>query len=397
MLRSLYLQTLFLLWSLMAQQHPAQADECSDHCNLAHGSCDQHRKCRCDPGWEGQYCERCVRMPGCVHGSCHQPWQCMCDSGWAGKFCDKDIHICEHSNPCQNAATCVDDPDGEYTCLCPEGFYGRDCELKLGVCETAGSYCKNGGICQDDHGYASNYTCKCLAGFVGDLCETDVDDCLLRPCANGATCHDGINRFSCECPLGFKGRFCTINMDDCVSNPCKNNGKCYDRTNDFGCFCANGFTGKTCETLIPKPTFDTLHKPFARFHKDFSEGRSMTSGYPKATQTQPIRTVDAQRWSSHSSKLPSSGLLKISVKEVVTQKEARLTEPQLVTVIILGVLTAMLVLVTVALVLRNRWRRHHRLTWGRSSPSTRRKGKAKECEVHMLNTATSELRKTTKV
>lgn len=45
--------------------------------------------CRCDPGWEGKYCEHCVRMPGCGHGTCHQPWQCICQSGWAGKFCDK--------------------------------------------------------------------------------------------------------------------------------------------------------------------------------------------------------------------------------------------------------------------------------------------------------------------
>lgn len=44
---------------------------------------------RCDPGWEGLHCERCVRMPGCQHGTCHQPWQCICHSGWAGKFCDK--------------------------------------------------------------------------------------------------------------------------------------------------------------------------------------------------------------------------------------------------------------------------------------------------------------------
>ena len=44
---------------------------------------------RCDPGWEGDYCEECVRMPGCLHGTCHQPWQCICHSGWAGKFCDK--------------------------------------------------------------------------------------------------------------------------------------------------------------------------------------------------------------------------------------------------------------------------------------------------------------------
>lgn len=45
--------------------------------------------CRCDPGWEGEHCDRCVLMPGCVHGSCQQPWQCTCEPGWGGRFCDK--------------------------------------------------------------------------------------------------------------------------------------------------------------------------------------------------------------------------------------------------------------------------------------------------------------------
>ncbi|XP_029448713.1 protein delta homolog 2 [Rhinatrema bivittatum] len=397
MLRSLCLHILSLLWILMAQQNRAQADECSTHCDLAHGSCDEHGKCRCDPGWDGQYCGKCVRMPGCVHGSCHQPWQCMCDHGWAGKFCDKDIHICEHRNPCQNAAPCVDDREGEYTCLCPEGFYGRDCELKAGVCQTAGSPCRNGGRCQDDNGYASNLTCRCLAGFVGDFCETNVDDCLMRPCANGATCHDGINRFSCQCQAGFQGRFCTINIDDCAGNPCKNGGKCYDRTNDFECFCANGFTGRSCETLVPKTTPATSKRPLARLHKDFGEGRHLPIGHPRATHAQPTRSVTAERWSSHPSKPPGGGLLKISVKELVTQREAGLTETQLVTVAVLGVLTAVLVLTTGALVLRNRWRGRHRPARDQNASSAKRKGRGRECEVQMLSTVGMELRKSTEV
>lgn len=49
--------------------------------------------CRCDPGWDGEQCERCVPMPGCLHGSCQQPWQCSCEPGWGGRFCDKGLFI----------------------------------------------------------------------------------------------------------------------------------------------------------------------------------------------------------------------------------------------------------------------------------------------------------------
>lgn len=60
--------------------------------------CHALSSCRCDPGWEGEYCEECVRMPGCLHGTCHQPWQCICHTGWAGKFCDKGESWVGHPN-----------------------------------------------------------------------------------------------------------------------------------------------------------------------------------------------------------------------------------------------------------------------------------------------------------
>lgn len=78
------------------------------------------------------------------------------------------------------------------------------------------SPCKNGGLCEDLGGFAPELSCRCLVGFTGPRCETNMDDCLMRPCANGATCVDGVNRFSCLCPVGFTGRFCTINLDDCA-------------------------------------------------------------------------------------------------------------------------------------------------------------------------------------
>ncbi|KAF1620035.1 hypothetical protein FQV09_0002973, partial [Eudyptes chrysolophus] len=351
---------------------------------------------RCDPGWEGEYCEECVRMPGCLHGTCHQPWQCICHTGWAGKFCDKDIHICERQSPCQNGAQCIYDRDGEYSCLCPEGFHGKDCEMKTGPCEKAGSPCKNGGQCQDENGFASNFTCRCLAGFVGALCENNVDDCLMRPCANGATCHDGINRFSCQCQVGFEGRFCTININDCASQPCKNGAKCYDRINDYDCLCPDRFTGKTCEISIPEPTWAPPYHPAN--HENGGGVKSTTSEMPGVTQPEPVRTVvTGRRMANHSEKEPGGGLLKISVKEVVTQRDSGLSEAQLVTVLVFGVLTAVLVLITVLLMLRNWQRGRQRLNWCQSPSQAARKLQDQECQVGMLNTILIEPRKTTEL
>ncbi|XP_032072520.1 protein delta homolog 2 isoform X2 [Thamnophis elegans] len=392
MLRSFCLQLMSLLWILAAHHHFIQGDDCSDHCNLAHGSCEKDGKCRCDPGWEGKYCEHCVRMPGCGHGTCHQPWQCICQTGWAGKFCDKDVHVCEHQSPCRNGAECVYDRDGEYSCLCLEGFHGKDCELKTGPCEKAGFPCKNGALCHDDNGFASNYTCKCLAGFTGAHCEIDVNDCLMRPCANGATCLDGINRFSCQCQVGFEGRFCTINIDDCASQPCTNGAKCYDRINDFDCLCPEGFSGKTCQLQAPEATWITESQPDDKDHNRALG--STTSSYPWMTQSEPAKViVTGKRITNYSEKSNDDGLL-ISVKEVVTQQDSGLSQSQLILVLVFGGITILLVLVTVLLLLKN-WQKGRRRS---QSPSqTARKLQDQECQVGMLSTILIEPRKTTEL
>ncbi|KAM8852639.1 protein delta homolog 2 [Synchiropus picturatus] len=238
---------LLLLLSLMVRSSPGS--EC--RCNTTNGRCDESGACRCDPGWEGERCHRCLPTPGCVHGWCQQPWQCQCSAGWGGRFCDKDLQACSQL-PCLNGATCVIEDTGDYSCLCPPGFHGNHCQLKTGPCRTGRSLCKNGGLCEDADGFASNWTCRCLAGFTGRRCETDVDDCQMQPCANGATCLDAVNRFSCVCPVGFSGRFCTVNVDDCASRPCQHAGRCLDLAAGFRCLCPPGFSGATCETAHRK-------------------------------------------------------------------------------------------------------------------------------------------------
>ncbi|XP_063300241.1 protein delta homolog 2 [Pelobates fuscus] len=369
-----------LCWILFICQTSAQADECSEHCDIYHGHCDEEGVCRCDPGWDGKFCEDCVRMPGCVHGSCHQPWQCMCHPGWAGKFCDKDIYICEHSHPCQNEAECLIEADGDYSCLCPELFHGKNCELKRGPCEIAEFPCLNGGTCQDERGYADTFVCRCLAGYVGRLCEVDVDDCLMRPCANGATCHDGVNRFSCECPLGFQGRFCTVNIDDCASKPCHNGGRCFDRVGNYECYCPEGFLGKSCEIPLPKPTWD---------YDQSTSAVDLEATWASPRVTQPVRTVGTNKLGTGMSEKPGGGNIQISVKEVFTQKEHGLSEVQIIIVAVFGGMTGMLVLITVTVLLWYRNRGARMVACCRDSPS------APKTHYHECQETSSNNRKTT--
>lgn len=155
----------------------------------------------------------------------------------------------------------------------------------------------------------------------------------MRPCANGATCVDGVNRFSCLCPLGFAGRFCTTNLDDCASRPCQRGARCWDRVHDFHCLCPSGYGGKTCELVLPAPEPTTeAGLPW----------EPTAAALPPATGPVP-----------HSA---GAGLLRISVKEVVRRQEPELGESSLVAVVVFGVLTAALVLSTLLLTLRA-WRK----------------------------------------
>ncbi|XP_038586164.1 protein delta homolog 2 [Micropterus salmoides] len=369
-----------------------QGSDCS--CNVANSRCDESGVCRCDPGWDGEHCDRCVPMPGCVHGSCQQPWQCSCEPGWGGRFCDKDLSVCSEQQPCRNGATCVLEDSGEYTCLCPDGFHGRDCQLKTGPCHQRRSPCKNGGLCEDADGFAAELTCRCLAGFTGPRCENDVDDCLMMPCANGATCQDGVNRFSCVCPAGFTGRFCTVNLDDCASRPCLNGGRCLDRAGGFHCVCRPGYTGTTCETPLRsredrEPSWTTL-------------GWEGGGGGVRPHLTTGGKNQQSSTTGSGNSSRHGERLLKVTVSE---RGAAGLSEVQLIILLVLAGMTLAVVVLTAALVLQGHCRDCGHapccpLT--SSSSSSQQRGQKsgrraqqeeQECQISFLNVAEPEKKK----
>lgn len=42
---------------------------------------------------------------------------------------------------------------------------------------------------------------------------SDVDDCVLGVCLNGATCVDGVNKYHCDCKAGYTGIHCETGKD----------------------------------------------------------------------------------------------------------------------------------------------------------------------------------------
>lgn len=53
------------------------------------GNCSKPFTCDCEVGWMGQFCEKCVPLPGCVNGYCNRSLECKCNEGWEGMICDK--------------------------------------------------------------------------------------------------------------------------------------------------------------------------------------------------------------------------------------------------------------------------------------------------------------------
>ncbi|KAI8484717.1 Delta-like protein 4 [Branchiostoma belcheri] len=218
---------------------------CMAGCSDRHGYCETPGECRCRVGWQGKFCDECIRYPGCLHGTCHQPWQCNCDEGWGGLFCNQDLNYCTNHKPCKNGGTCRNSGQGSYTCSCPPGYTGTNCEIDVDNCTN--KPCLNGGVCQD---LVNNYTCTCPVGFFGKRCEIQAQDCHNNPCQNGGQCQQVAGLVVCSCAPGFTGSTCETPVNECESNPCMNGGQCVDEANGYSCVCQPGFTGPRCQVDI---------------------------------------------------------------------------------------------------------------------------------------------------
>ena len=66
----------------------------------------------------------------------------------------------------------------------------------------------------------------------GYRCDQDKDECLERPCQNGATCEQDLEtpgKYTCYCSDEFIGQHCEeVKIKTCENYPCENGATCTD-------------------------------------------------------------------------------------------------------------------------------------------------------------------------
>ncbi|XP_032117382.1 cadherin EGF LAG seven-pass G-type receptor 1 isoform X5 [Sapajus apella] len=95
-------------------------------------------RCRCPPGFTGDYCETeidlCYSSPCGAHGRCRSReggYTCECFEDFTGEHCEVDARSGRCANGvCKNGGTCVNLLIGGFHCVCPPGEYERPyCEV----------------------------------------------------------------------------------------------------------------------------------------------------------------------------------------------------------------------------------------------------------------------------
>ena len=190
-----------------------------------------------------------------------------------------------------------------------------------------------------------------MAGFVGPTCLINVDDCEMRPCANGGHCTDLINDFLCQCEPGWTGKDCSVNVDNCLTQPCQHGGICHDRIDDYECQCPEGFWGKDCHLY---EGMSTTPSPLST--------SNVVSETIQPPAFGPSTTEDILHQLGNSSGQGSSSL------------EDGLTMPQMLIVVCLGAgLPILLIIILVVILL---CRKHHSLV---------NNSMEKECHQNYIN------------
>ncbi len=153
---------------------PCAADPCGESGECAvvpDASGALQIECRCDDGFEGEFCEECTEgRTGSDCGTCAPDYE----RDAAGTCV---VSVCVEI-PCSDNGECVD-RDGAAVCLCEEGWTGRDCGtcapgyVERGdacVLDLCASTACDQGICRPDTAGATG-VCHCDPGYGGDACD----------------------------------------------------------------------------------------------------------------------------------------------------------------------------------------------------------------------------------
>jgi hypothetical protein len=218
--------------------YESHVGECDKEICGSNGKCfkfDDKPLCCCNPGFEGETCERqinpcdylqsingnrsiCQNDGKCQNNQNEFDYTCECPNGFNGKNCEFEMNECEPVNPCKNNGKCIDHL-GSFECICKTGFGGKTCELKAEFCKdkcSIGTY-----ECLNDK---QDALCVCLPDYTGPDCsiKIKIDHCESNPCSDEAKCESTLNGFQCICPDDRVGKFCEHKVDYCHGKFCLN-------------------------------------------------------------------------------------------------------------------------------------------------------------------------------